>query len=184
MKRIQKSAFEIKLEKETRKQLIKYISPIAVVLLFVLVLLLGLPGAVSGLGIVGFWASYVSEVIVVIVLYIAVIPFLWFMSKAEFEKKSYKKLLEDISKSLVESVMTPGEPVKVILIKAKGDFGDFVLGLQKDKKVEFYAVLGERDNLIAIYVVLKGEDKKRDLEVVTKKEFADCYRFVDDSENS
>lgn len=181
MKKKQKSAFEIKWEKETRKQLIKYITPRAVMLFLIFFILSALAGSISECGIIGFWTSQMPLSIVVIVLYIALIPFMWFMSKSDFRKRAYEKLLKDMSKSLVERMMTPGEPIRVILTKSKGNFGDFVLRLQEREKIELYAVLGEKDNLIAIYAVLKDEDEKFDLDVVTKEEFGDFYQFVDNS---
>lgn len=184
MKRKQKDAFQIKLEKETRKLLIKYILPIAVLLFLLLFILSTWAGAMSGLGTIGFWTSQLPLSIAVILLYIVLIPLLWFMSKPSYRDRAYENMLKEASKKLVERMMIPGEPTNVKLIKAKGDFGDFVLGLQEDGKAEIYAVLGEKDNLIATYAICKEETKKRDLEVVTKEEFADCYRFVDDSENS
>ncbi len=184
MKKEQKNAFDIKLEKETRKQLIKYITPIAVIILLLFLLLCAWGGAMSKQGIVGFIASQVPLSIVCIVLYILLIPFMWFMSKSDFRRRAYEKLLKDISKSLVERMMTPGEPIRVILTKSKCDFGDFVLGLQEDEKVELYAVLERNHNLIGVYGILTGETKRRDFDVVTKEEFADFYQFVYDSENS
>lgn len=181
MKREKKSAFEIKWEKETRKRLIKYVAPRAVMIFLIFFIFCAMAGSISELGIIGFWTSQVLLSIAIMILYIALIPFMWFMSKKDFRKRAYDKMLEDMSKSLVEKVMTPGEPTRVILTKSKGDFGDFVLKLQKHGKIEIFAVLGEKDNLIAIYAVLKGEDEKCDLEVVTKEEFCDCYQFVDNS---
>lgn len=186
MKRKQKDAFQIKLEKETRKLLIKYIWPIAVLVFLIFFILSTWGGAMSGHGIIGFWTSPPHQLlsIAVILLYIALITFCWFMSKPSYRDRAYENMLKEASKKMVERMMTPGEPTSVKLIKAKGDFGDFVLGLQEDGKAKLYAVLGEKDNLIATYAICKEETKKRDLEVVTKEEFADCYRFVDDSENS
>lgn len=77
--------------------------------------------------------------------------------------------------------MTPGEPTRVILTKSKGDFGDFVLKLQKNEKVEFYAVLEKNHNTIGIYAVLKDDEERDLVDVVTKEEFCDFYQFVDNS---
>lgn len=184
MKRKQKSAFEIKWEKEARKRLIKYVAPIEILLFILFFIILAWAGAESGLGIIGILSPQIPLTIALIVLYIGLIPFMWFMNKPECRKSAFKKLLKDMSKSLVEKVMTPGEPTRVILTKSKGDFGDFVLGLQKDGKIELYAVLEENHNIIGIYSLLKGEDKKRDFDVTTKEEFVDFYQFADTSEDS
>ena len=181
MKREKKSAFEIKWEKETRKRLIKYVVPRAVMIFLIFFIFCAMAGSISELGIIGFWTSQVPLSIEIIVLYIALIPFMWFMSKKDFRKRAYDKMLEDISKSLVEKVMTPGEPTRVILTKSKGDFGDFVLKLQKNEKVEFYAVLEKNHNTIGIYAVLKDDEERDLVDVVTKEEFCDFYQFVDNS---
>ena len=159
MKREQKSSFEMKWVKETRKRLIKYVAPRAVMFFLVLFIFCAMAGSISKLGIIEFWTSQMPLSIAIIVIYIALIPFMWFMSKSECRKSAYEKLLKDMSKSLVEKVVTPGEPTRVILTKSKSDFGDFVLGLQKDEKIELYAVLEEGHNIIGIYAVLKGEEK-------------------------
>lgn len=184
MNKKQKNAFEIKLKKETRKEIIKTILPAYICFYVCMLLIFAIAGNGTGLGIIGWLKSMGDLSIILIVLMIAMIPFLWFMERPFANKRTFRKILKDMSKTLVEKVMVPGELIRVILIKAKGDYGDFVLELQKDEKIEIYAVLGEKDNLIATYAVLKGEEKKRNLDIVSKGEFADYYRFVDDSKNS
>ena len=184
MKKNQKSAFEIKWEKETRKRLIKYVAPIEILIFILFFIILAWAGAESGLGIIGILSPQIPLTIALIVLYIALIPFMWFMSKPECRKSAYEKLLKDMSKSLVEKVMTPEKPIKVMLTKAKGDFGEFVLELQKDEKIELYAVLEKNHNIIGINAVLKGDEKRYLVDVVTKEDFRDFYQFVDTSEDS
>lgn len=180
MERTPKNVFEIKLKKETRKQIIKRCGPIIFGFYLVIFLVFALAGNATGLGIIGWLESQMPISIVAVILCIALFPFLWFMAKPQCRDTAYKKLLEDISKARVEEMMTPEVLSRVILIKPKCDFGDFVLELQKEGKVKLYAKLGEKDNLVAIYAVLLKEAQLRHFDVVTKGEFADFYEFIED----
>lgn len=182
--RKRKDAFEIRLKKETRKLLIKHISPIAICFYLLMLYIFAVAGSKTGLGIIGWLESQMPLSILLLVLCTAMMPFLWFLERPFCRNRASENMIKDAGIKLVNRMMTPGKPINVKLIKSKGDFGDFVLGLQEDGEAELYAVLGEKDNLIIIYAVLKGEEKKRDLDVVTKGKFADYYRFVNDSENA
>lgn len=183
MKNKKKDKFEIELEMRTRKKLIKYVTPIAIVVLLVLLMLLFLAGSTTKLGIIGYIVSQMPWSIIIIVLYIAIIPFFWFISKKPFRDKAYEEFTKDISKTLVDRMLVQGEAVEVNIIKARAnDYGEFVMELQCDKAADFFAVLGERDNLISIYAILKGEDKKRLVEYVSKEEFTKYYQLLDSSE--
>lgn len=179
MKKQPKDAFQIKLERETRKRLIKCILSVTIPLYGIIFCLSMLIGKASGRGIIWLISSQLPLSIITIVLGIALIPFLWFMYKSECESKVYDDMLKDISKSLVDKMLMPGNPIEVGLIKARDAiYGDFILDLQYDA-ADFYAVLGEKDNLISIYAVLKGEDKKRKVDVISKEEFSEYYQLFD-----
>ncbi len=91
-------------------------------------------------------------------------------------------MLEDIRKVLVDRMLKPGVPVEVGLIKPRDAiYGDFVLDLQYDT-FDFYAVLGEKDNLISIYAVRMGDDKKRQVDIISKGDFLEYYQIFEVSE--
>ena len=178
MKRQQKDAFQIKLEKEARKYIAKIVLPVYCLIFF----LIAYVGKASGKGILYFIKSQIHLIFVFIALAILFRPFLWFFSKSDIKSKVQDKMFEDISKALVGRMLKPGIPVEVGLIKPRDTiYGDFVLNLQYDT-FDFYAVLGEKDNLILIYAVLKGDDKKRQVDIISKGEFSEYYQLLETSE--
>lgn len=169
-KRKRKDDSQIILEKETRKELVKYVLPIMIGIFIFLGFTLYVVGDISG-----FFRTN-KLMIVVILAYFLLIPFLWFMEKPRATDRVLDKMMQRYSKSLVDRMMVPNVPVQVNLFKARDSiYGDCILKL-KDKGV-FYAVLGEKDNLISIYIVLHGDDEKINLEVISKCEFADYYQL-------
>lgn len=174
-----KDAFEIRLKKETRKELVKYILPIMVSVFVIYLLILFMAGNFTCSGAVAFLKMNKTKMIPVTIAYLLLIPFIWFMEKPKATNRVSERMLKRQSKSLVEKMMLPNEPVKVNLFKVRNlTYGNSILELRD--KADFYAVLGEKDNLISTYFILNGDDKKIKLEFISKEEFTDYYQFVDD----
>lgn len=179
MEKQSKNEFQIKLERETRKRLIKLVLSVIIPTYVLIFYLFALVARDSGHDIAWVLLSQVPLTIFVIAICVLLIPFLWFMYKSEVKSKVYDDMFKDFSKSLVDKMLVPDVPVKVGLIKARGViYGDFILDLQYDA-ADFYAVLGEKDNLICIYAVFKEEDEKRKLDVISKEEFSEYYQLLD-----
>lgn len=166
------------LERKTRKKLIKYIIPIVFMTWLAGFLILLMAGSTTGLGIIGFIGNNMPYSIIITGLYIAVAPFLWFMKKSEMKSEAYDEILGELNKSLVDKMFVAGESIEVGLIKARDTVGDFVLDLQYDA-ADFYAELGEKDKMITIYAILKGENKRRKVDTISKEKFSEYYQLLD-----
>lgn len=185
MKKQSKVAFEImsgKEKKEIRKRFLKYVLPIIMPVYLLIFYLTIFVSKNSGNGVLWVISSQMPLSIIVIVLAIALIPFLWFISRNEIKSKVYDEMVKNISKAFVDKMLVPGVPIEVGLIKARGAiYGEFVLDLQYED-ADFYAVLGEKDNLILIYAILKGSKKKRNVDVISKGDFSEYYQLLETSE--
>ena len=179
MKKERKDTLSKKLKKETWKLLIKRIWPILITVYLFIFYIFVLVGKVTGLGTLGWLLSQRSLSYVVIVLAIGLIPFLYFIFKKECENEAWNNVPKYFSRLLVERMMKPGIPVKVCLVKTRDSYwGTFIMSLQSQGKADFYAILGEKDNLISVYGVLKGDDEQIHVEFISKEEFGEYYMIL------
>lgn len=173
MKENQKDAFQIKLEKETRKQLIKHNIPIVLVaaaILFTIPFIA--PRGCSVIEIMENFRMFCITIVIILTLII-----FYHSTKYECKAKAYNKVVKELSEDLAEQVITL--LVQGSLAKVKNDiYGGFSFDFEDIK--EFYLALeGEgEDEFISIYAVLKGEKEKRQINVISKEEFSYIVNFV------
>lgn len=117
--------------------------------------------------------------VIPIIIYFLSIPLFWFLRKKDYLDRAYNKVAKDFSKEVANKMLTPGKLTKITLINTRHeDYKDFILNVLPDK-ADFYVVLGEKDNLITIYLRFKTENKNHRLDVLTKEEFS-TYCKIDE----
>lgn len=154
-----KTDLEIK-EEAKRKAKITKIVLIAIVIIINAILLL----TEQELGVLE-WYS--------IIWAIALIAFIIVLSKEIFPSKFEQNEYEKRSIVYVNQKLSAEEFLEVIPNPSRCE--EFVLGLKDIAK--FYAIIGEEDNLIEIYVKFNFEEKSRKFENIRKEYFYSYYEL-------
>lgn len=168
-----------KAEKLARKELLKFIFTIALLMLMVFLLAFKCGAEFDDMSLANYLYSNIYFTLALFIAYIAILIFVYFSSKQSFIDDAYKKVTKDYSKQLVEKLLIPGEPTNVILINTRNAANKyFVLGLQEQNICEFYAVLQENHNSISIYSRVKDKEDLL-LDSITKEDFTTYCELPD-----
>lgn len=177
MKKERKDEFQLKLEKETRKLQMENIKTVIFGFSVAMVIMVTAVAITEGIdGIIAYMKTYSFLQIFgcVIATFIC-----WLLVKSICRRLAYDNIIDDLNKALVDKILIPNEPEEVLLVKSKDDkYRNFILSLQNEEKIKFYAVLGQ-DEMISIFAIFEGEMEKWKFDVVSKEEMLRDYQFVD-----
>lgn len=182
MKKERKDAFQIKLEKETRKIQKNRMKPVIIACIagtIFLTVVVALSFIAKGFGMVETIKTAGICFMFLLIFCILFTIFLGATAKSGSKREAYNKIVNDINRSLVDKMLRPDEQVEVFCTDVGvGWSGKLILKLQTDGKIKFYAALGE-DGSIHVYAILEGETKKWEFDVVSKEDFLKSYQVLD-----
>lgn len=158
--------------KESTKFIVKWLFFITILLSMLFII----AGKALGCSTIEFLSDNIIFVVCIIFLSILFIIGYSYDYKKSIYSKTYDKLLKDFSRATAEIMFIPNIPLEIILVNPRDSaYQDLIDKLPNGTK--FYGIL-KKDNKIYVYIKLPNDGEKFMVDIVSKKDFMEYYKFI------